>query len=586
MALTPQEAAELRQQYLDKREKLLINKVDALAVKLFDKVFNEYLSQLEQEDGNIKNTKKNANYVAGLDKVYKQFNLKENVPVVRDFIKDLQGIAPLNEKYFNTVTDKPTEEATELATKEVNRQLGINDKGALVPNGFADKFIRDDQLIKSIKKETMRAISQKQGFLQFKQGLKRHIEGETGKPLSGGLQQYYRAYAYDTFQKVDRVNAEVFADKLGLIYFSWAGGKIGTSRNMCIYSNAKIFNSLQVKKMTFENLKPAYKEGITKEWVPLRDLGMHNCRHRKDFIPDEIAAKKRDKWGDVNVMLINPIADRNPRLLTKDQWKQHKNFPRDESLKGADAKLQEESIKGYLTNKNILSKEYIERFGNVINTDEARKLFTDIGYNGTNAGAVHEVSSAVGKDATKELLSTSKSNIVEMYAGGAGSGKTSSIERIREGVKDNAAVIIDGTMANYEGSLKKMDQFLSSGKDVNISYSYRDPEDAWKNGVVKRMLSNESEMGRAVSISAFLETTEGSYNTIKNMYAEGIDKKQGVNIYIIDNSLGPGKAQFMSRKKFDSIKFDDELRKKLLRTTKQLLDDGVITKAQYDVLIR
>lgn len=308
MALTRQQAADLRQSYLDKREKILQGKVDSLSVKLFDKIFNEYLSQLEQSEGKILNNDKNIRAVTGLNKIYSQFNKEENIPVVKNFVSDLQGITPLNEVYFKTITDKPTSEPTKRAITEVNRMLGVNYDGSLRKDGFTEKFIKDDQLLKSIKKETLKAITKRQGFQQFKESLKVKIEGETGKPLSGGLQQYYRNYAYDTFQKVDRVNADVFAKELGLIYFFWAGGKIATSRNLCIHANAKIFNVLQVKKMTYENLRPEYRDGITKEWNPVIDLGMWGCRHRKDFISDESAAKQRDKWANVNDYLIKPIS--------------------------------------------------------------------------------------------------------------------------------------------------------------------------------------------------------------------------------------------------------------------------------------
>jgi hypothetical protein len=311
---------------------------------------------------------------------------------------------------------------------------------------------------------------------------------------------------------------------------------------------------------------------------------MWNCKHRKDFISDEEAAKQRQRWGNVNTYLIKPISDRNPRTLNKDQQKQFKDFSRGD-YDGENAKVQNDSIKSFLTNKDILSKEYVERFGNVVNTDDARKLYIDVGYSGTNAGAVHEASSALSKEALKRLIKESDSNTIEMYAWGAGSGKTSSIEGLRPGMKEKAAAVIDGTMSSFEGAEQKISQFLKQGKEINVSYAYRDPEDAWRNGVIKRMLSNKEEMGRTVSMSTFLETTEGSYNTVKTMFDVGFDKHPGVNINIIDNSLGYGKTAYMEREKFDSITFGEELRQKLLKTTKKLLEDGTITKSQYDALI-
>lgn len=226
---------------------------------------------------------------------------------MQGFIKDLQSITPLNEMYFKTVSDKPVKPVTEKVIKTVNKSIGITDKGKIIHNGFADKVIKDKTVLKAIKQQTLKSITQKQGFQKFKEALNKTIQGETGKPLSGKVQQYYRNFAYDTFHRVDRLNSDLFAKDLGLRYFFWAGGIIETSRPICILANGKLVDSLDFKQMNYNKLKIEYRDGISQDWDPLRDLGYHGCRHRKDYVSDEVAERSKASWLDVQIISNSKI---------------------------------------------------------------------------------------------------------------------------------------------------------------------------------------------------------------------------------------------------------------------------------------
>lgn len=303
MAISREKAAKLREKYLLKREEILQGRVDILAAKLYDKIFNDYLAQLEQNNGNIVNNGKNISIVQGLDLIFDHFNKSENIPVIKDFIIDLKNITPLNEVYFKAVTNNPINiEITNQTIKVVNKAIGIDDKGKIVFDGFADKVINDKSVIKAIKKETLKAITQKQGFQQFKESLKKSIEGETGKPLSGKLQQYYRNFAYDTFHQVDRINARSFSKELKLNWFYWNGGVIKTSRNLCIHANGKLVDSRVFSQMNYNKLKIAYRDGISKDWKPMIHMGYHGCRHREDFVSDEEALAHKEKIFDIQTI--------------------------------------------------------------------------------------------------------------------------------------------------------------------------------------------------------------------------------------------------------------------------------------------
>jgi hypothetical protein len=583
-----QELSKARINYLDNREKLLQQKVDKLGLILFDKINEKFLKELETSpDGKILNNSKNISKVAAINSVYNNFNKQYNTPVIKGFIGDLPEIGALNEKYFDNITGQKTTVSTYKAKKVVNEQLGLTDKGALVPNGFTDKFIKDKAVVDSIKKKTLQAITKGQGFQQLRQELQQTIKGTEGQPVSGALHQYYRNNAYDTLTKVDRLYSDEIAKDLKLIYFYFSGGVIPTTRPFCRHNNGKIFNSIDFAKLKYSNLKIGYRPGIPdgkhSTWKPVIDLGGYGCRHTKDYIPTRLALKRKADWANINSLNITDIKIYTP---AQDLKKQFDNFPKDKSLKGKDAQIQDRSIKHFLENKDELTNKYIKDFGNIGNTDDARKLFESVGYNGLNASAVHEAASALNKEVINKLIQSSSSREVEMYAGGAGSGKTSAIKTLKPNVTETAAAIIDGNMSSYKSAIKKIDEFLTAGKQVNISYVYRDPLDAWENGVIKRMLTNVEEKGRVVRLSTFMENTKGSYDTIKKMLDNNLDSHQNININIIDNSLGFGNTDYMDKNKFNSIKYNDELRNKLLLRTRELYNSGKISKQQYEELIK
>lgn len=256
-------------------------------------------------------------------------------------------------------------------------------------------------------------------------------------------------------------------------------------------------------------------------------------------------------------------------------------LPKDTSLKGDDVRVQDASIAKYDKNPQALTDQYLKINGKVVNTDEARKLFSDIGYNGTNSAAVQEASSAVAKDSYRQLLNTSKEPDALILAGGSGTGKTTGVNNVLgEGTK-NAGVILDGNLSSMKSADARIQEAKDAGKNPKIVYVYRDPADAWENGVISRMINNKAEGGRVVPLSVFMENHEGSLNVVKN-----IIKDQKAPVTLIDNSLGQNKQQLMNMDKFNKISYDSSIKDKLLSITKNIYDQGKITKEQYEALIK
>lgn len=258
----------------------------------------------------------------------------------------------------------------------------------------------------------------------------------------------------------------------------------------------------------------------------------------------------------------------------------YEEFTRDLTLKGHDAAVQENSIHKYLSEKDELLDKYLEKNDRTANTDEARKFFTDVGYKGSNSAAVQEAASALGKDAWRYSLKKNKEPYATLFAGSSGSGKTTAVREVAPEINKSSAAIMDGNLSSYSSAKKRIVEANAAGKKVRIAYIYREPVDAWINGVVKRMKNNASEMGRIVPLSVFLSNLKGSWKTVSKLMDDGFKAT------LIDNSQGAGKAELMNRAKFDKISFSTDLKATLKTETKKLLDAGKITSEQYAALLK
>jgi D-Tyr-tRNAtyr deacylase len=256
-----------------------------------------------------------------------------------------------------------------------------------------------------------------------------------------------------------------------------------------------------------------------------------------------------------------------------------KDFERAKGLSGEDVKIESAAYDKILKKEAEILNDYKEKNGNVVNADSFRPYFKEEGYAGHNSAAVQEPSSYLAKRAYAEGLKND-GPFVTFFAGGSGVGKTSAIKNISKanGIIKDSSVVLDGNFSSYSSAMKKIEQAAEAGKKVKILYVYRDPSDAFVNGVVKRMLNNPEEMGRLVPAKVVAENHIGSWETVKRLHKEGYD------VVFVDNSLGAGKAKTATFEELDKkIRYGsaEELTKVFDEKAKELLDDKTITKEQY-----
>ncbi len=272
-----------------------------------------------------------------------------------------------------------------------------------------------------------------------------------------------------------------------------------------------------------------------------------------------------------------------------------KNFKRDLTLQGQDKIIQEKSIEKFIKNKQKLVDEYIKDNGLVANTDNARKLFSDVGYTGGNSAAVHEASSALNKLVWKKTLKLAKNLEAILFSGGSGSGKSSVAEQFIRGLKKGNSAVLDSNLSGYNSAVASIAETLKAKKVARIVYIYREPVDAFI-GTIKRMLTNPKEGGRLVPIKITAGNHPDSLGVVKKIYEEYGDliAKKKLKFTFINNSNGAGKAVKMDYNKVKNIKLPNDLESQMKKALDKIYKDGVIikgkkykiTKEQYNQLIK
>jgi Peptidase family M48 len=173
--------------------------------------------------------------------------------------------------------------------------------------------------------------------------------------------------------------------------------------------------------------------------------------------------------------------------------------------------------------------------GNVVSPDEAKELFAP--YAESPMGRV-TFNEAVTEPATRVADEVYQRRLAEppgfpgrvvITSGGPGSGKTT-IGTQTETAR-SADIVYDSTEADPADAEAHIVQALDSGRDVARVYVYRDPVDAWLEGVLPRA----DETGRPVSIEEHVLSHGDALRTAVDLGARYADNPR-VSFEVIDNT--------------------------------------------------
>lgn len=188
-------------------------------------------------------------------------------------------------------------------------------------------------------------------------------------------------------------------------------------------------------------------------------------------------------------------------------------------------------------------QRYAEKFGNVVNTDNARELSQhySTGAHGRRdyAAAVHEPASYIAKEVYNRMLASPVGEGMQprvlFTAGGTGAGKSTAITKndVVRNVAAHSDIVFDTNMNNFSSAKKKIDQALASGRSATILAVYRDPVLALTEGSLKRAMNPNN--GRTVPVDEHANTHVGMAETMPQL-REAYANDPRVDFITIDNN--------------------------------------------------
>ena len=195
--------------------------------------------------------------------------------------------------------------------------------------------------------------------------------------------------------------------------------------------------------------------------------------------------------------------------------------------------------------------------GKIVNTDEARELSADYAASRDSrallARAVHGPASYIARLQWDRLLAEPpKTGEVLILGGGGGSGKTSSLHEVMPGFVDRFDAIYDTTLANPRKAGEVIEQALSTGRKVTISFTARDPFDAIANGVIPRA----QKKGRTVPLDIAAQAHVEAPQTFAALAAKYADDPR-VTLKLVDNTGPAGSARESPLGAFPRFDYND-----------------------------
>lgn len=214
-------------------------------------------------------------------------------------------------------------------------------------------------------------------------------------------------------------------------------------------------------------------------------------------------------------------------------------------------------------NEQSLIDQYKTNFGSLINTDIAKTLFNDAGYNDINTADAQRAAGKLTEKLYDDAIDTQKgvgNNTVVGTIGETGSGKSSATGELLGASKDQYPIINDSTGSSPDHLNRQIQQALDNGYKFKLVYVYRDPVEAWDNGVLNRK--------RHVPIETHISTHEkAQQNFIAALEKYNDNPNFSAEAFINANDKDPQDLTLEELKKIVYNK--DEIRKGIDESTKR-----------------
>lgn len=263
----------------------------------------------------------------------------------------------------------------------------------------------------------------------------------------------------------------------------------------------------------------------------------------------------------------------------------------DSSLKGEDANIQGRFAKQIERNPEKAITDYGKlpetMGGKFVSADIARELSPDYLKDRTRSSAVQEPASELAKEMFSRQLTRplKKSEVpgVIFTSGGTGAGKTSGLEAAMkmDPKITRARAFYDSNLASLDSAVRRIEAVKKSGNQAHVLHTYREPVQAWTDGVLKRATKQENKFGTGRTVPMDVHAaTHANSNRVIHALASRYAGDDQVKITVVDNSHGKGGARVIPVEQLPVLDYNT-IRSKLNDATESEHVAGRISDATY-----
>jgi hypothetical protein len=289
---------------------------------------------------------------------------------------------------------------------------------------------------------------------------------------------------------------------------------------------------------------------------------------KRFFIPTDAAA---------GMPVLEKILERWPVMRANTGEALHSLRGEPDGLTPDEQRVQNSVLDKLHAHPEVYLAEYTRRFGNILNTDDAAKLFPEYNHSLETRTqyrlAVQPAARWIRDELFRRALQTSSKRVAVFIGGGPGAGK-STLLRENPLIARESAVVLDAMLSDLAAVKQLVDLATGAGKHVTITYVHRDALQAYR-AVLQRSVTE----GRIPSVAYFLEARAGAARTIRALAQEYADDSK-VAVEAIENIGESGGRPFRT---IDTLPLEDytQIRKRLYELLDAEYAAGRITEAVY-----
>lgn len=252
---------------------------------LFSLIMEDFIALLEVKDGAIVSSPQNIKLVTAMDQIFKTFNDKQGIEIVRKHVSNIADVVDYNNEYYKEALGRSTEflRGRKAIDSTINRRLGLNEDGSLIKKGYLKNLLEDTTVKNQVQEFAVKGVSQASGYDDFRRSFEKLIKGND--ETLGILRKWHRNISYDIYKQVDGLQNDLFSKEFNLKYFIYDGTLIKTSRMFCKRRVGLIFTRDEAKE--WKNDPDLVASPLN--YNPFTDVGGYACRHTLRFLTDEMA---------------------------------------------------------------------------------------------------------------------------------------------------------------------------------------------------------------------------------------------------------------------------------------------------------